>query len=427
MNTKELLAALLKGGLDKSLTVLYGKEHLAAARLRCERAIHSFEGCFGPREEAFLLSVPGRSEIAGNHTDHQRGRVIATSVNLDILAVAAKTVEPVATVCSEGYGTDTVVLSESATPDPAHYGKSSALVAGMCHGLLKKGANVGGFMAYLTSDVPAGSGLSSSAAFEVMIGNIENHLYNGGLLNNAEIAKVAGYAENVFFGKPCGLMDQMACAVGGIIAIDFENEQAPKVTQIDFDPTAENLCLCIVNTGGSHADLTPDYTAIPTEMKAVAEAFGAPVLRETSEEDFLAALPNLREKVGDRALLRALHFFAENRRATAVAEALKTGDVSHFLALINESGRSSFCYLQNVYTARREREQGLSLALCLTERYLADKQGAFRVHGGGFAGTIQAFLKEKDVPAYRHWMDAVFGTGACRVLQVRPIGATAIL
>lgn len=423
MNTTELQNKLKTGGLDARLTALYGSEALAAQKARYAKAIAEFEALYGAGREAHLFSVAGRSELSGNHTDHNHGCVVAASIDLDIIAVASPSEKNTVRVKSEGFPEDVVDLTDYTTPRADRFSHSDSIIAGMCAGFRKKGYAVGGFDAYTTSSVLKGSGLSSSAAFEDMIGNIENHLYNGGRVSNVEIAKLAQYAENEFFGKPCGLMDQMACAVGGIIAIDFADPAAPVTEKLDFDITAAGYNLCIVNTGGNHADLTPDYAAVPAEMKAVAAALGKTVLRETDEEAVIAAIPTLRESVGDRAILRALHFFAENRRVAAQKAALKAGDIEGFFAGVLASGRSSFCYLQNVYTTKNVREQGLSLALCLAERYLAGKSAAWRVHGGGFAGTVQAFMKNGEVPGFRALMDSVFGKGACIVLRIRPEGA----
>jgi galactokinase len=259
-----------------------------------------------------------------------------------------------------------------------------------------------------------------------MVGNILSHLYNDGKVDNVEIAKLAQYSENVFFGKPCGLMDQVACAVGGIVAIDFNDPKAPIIDKVPFDISAAGYNLCIVNTGGNHADLTDDYASVPAEMKAVAAHFGKAVLRDVDESGFVAEIPALREKLGDRAILRALHFFAENKRVAAQKSALLSGDLDAFFSEVLASGKSSFCYLQNVYTAKNLSEQGLSLALCLAEQYLASRGGAWRVHGGGFAGTIQAYVSMDEVEGFRALMDGVFGEGKCIVLRIRPEGAVKI-
>ena len=426
MNTNEMINKLTAGALDARLTALYGKENLAAAKVRYEKAIKAFAELYGADREIELFSVAGRSELSGNHTDHNFGCVVAASIDLDIIAIAAKNDSSVVRVKSEGFPEDVVDIATYTAPREDRFARSDAIIAGMCEGMRKNGYTVGGFDAYTTSSVLKGSGLSSSAAFEDMIGNIENYLYNDGKVDNVEIAKIAQYAENEFFGKPCGLMDQMACGVGGIISIDFKDPKAPVISKINFDITAAGYNLCIVNTGGNHADLTPDYAAVPAEMKGVAAAMGKTVLRETDEEAVIAAIPTLREKLGDRAIMRALHFFAENRRVATQKAALEAGDLDLFFENVIASGRSSFCYLQNVYTPKNLTEQGLSLALCLADRYLADKKGAFRVHGGGFAGTIQAFVRSEDVEGFRSLMDSVFGEGACIVLRIRAEGATKV-
>ncbi|MBR2011138.1 MAG: galactokinase [Clostridia bacterium] len=427
MNTSEMIDFLQEGGLDARLVALYGKSALYQQRLRYQKALAAFEDHYGNALDVRIFSVSGRSELLGNHTDHNRGCVIAAAIDLDIIAVAAATNDTVVRVTSEGYPEDVVNISEFTAPCEAHFSKSDALIAGMCTGLVKNKHRVGGLLAYTTSNVLKGSGLSSSAAFEVMIGNIQNHLYNNGSIDNREIAAIAQYAENVFFGKPCGLMDQMACAVGGIVAIDFADNKHPVIENLKFDLAQKGYALCIVNTGGNHADLTPDYTAIPAEMKAVAAAMGKAVLGEEKEAAVIAAIPRLREQVGDRAVLRALHFFAENRRVSTGKNALATDDLALFLETVRASGSSSFCYLQNVYTAKNVAEQGLPLALCLAERFLQDKKGAWRVHGGGFAGTVQAFVRESDVAEFTALMNTVFGEGACMALSIRPEGATAVV
>ncbi len=427
MNCKELILSIEKGALDARLIALYGEGELAAQRARYKEALRCFAAQYGDTRDVRVLTVSGRSELAGNHTDHNRGCVIAAAIHLDIIAVAAKRADSTVRVLSQGFPEDVVDIAEFNAPRSARFSHSDAIIAGMCEGFRKEGYTAGGFDAYTTSNVLKGSGLSSSAAFEVMIGNIQNHLYNDGRVDNVEIAKLSQYAENVFFGKPCGLMDQMACAVGGIVAIDFEKNDAPVIEKVDFDLVAKGYRLCIVNTGGNHADLTPDYAAIPAEMKAVAAALGKSVLREVSEDEVHAAIPTLRTAVGDRAILRALHFFAENRRVAAQKRTLADGDLNAYFALVKASGRSSFCYLQNVYSTANVAEQGLSLALCLAEAYLADKQGAFRVHGGGFAGTVQAYVREEDVAGFCREMNAVFGEGATIVLRIRPEGATTLL
>lgn len=427
MNTVQLKTQIAAGGLDEKLRYIYGEEALAAQKTRYCQAIDAFAAVYGAERDITLYSVAGRSELSGNHTDHNHGCVVAASIDLDIIAVAAMRNDSVIRIQSEGFPEDTVDFDTYTTPVSERYGSSASIIAGMCAGFRKDGYAVGGFDAYTTSNVLKGSGLSSSAAFEDMVGNILSHMYNEGKVENVEIAKLAQYAENEFFGKPCGLMDQVACAVGGIVAIDFQDPKAPVIEKIDFDMTKQGYNLCIVNTGGNHADLTDDYASVPAEMKAVAAYFGKPVLREVSEQEVLAAIPALREKVGDRAVLRALHFFHENRRVAKQKAALHAGDLEEFFKQVLASGRSSFCYLQNVYTAKNLSEQGLSLALCLAEDYLGGKKAAWRVHGGGFAGTIQAFVPSSEVAGFRSMMDSVFGEGKCIVLRIRPEGAVRIL
>ena len=426
MNYKTLIENIKNGVLDEKLATLYGKESIESAKARYLKAIDEFVALYGADRDVNLFSVAGRSELSGNHTDHNRGCVVAASISLDIIAVAAPTADSIVRVKSEGFDEDVVDISEYTAPVTEKFGTSESIIAGMCAGLSANGHKTGGFVAYTTSNVLKGSGLSSSAAFEDMIGTIESHLYNDGKVDNVEIAKLAQWAENNFFGKPCGLMDQVACAVGGIVAIDFADTKNPIITPIEFDMTAAGYNLCIVNTGGNHADLTDDYASVPAEMKAIASYFGKEVLRETDEETVIAAIPALREKYGDRAIMRALHFFAENKRVAKQKAALESGDLDAFFENVKASGRSSFCYLQNVYTTKNLTEQGLSLALCLAERILSGKKAAWRVHGGGFAGTIQAFVPTETVPEYKAAMDACFGEGACIVLGIRPVGATRI-
>ncbi len=426
MKTSELKAALLGGQFDARLTYIYGEAALEAQKARYASAVEEFEKIYGTDGDAALYSVAGRSELSGNHTDHNFGCVVAASIDLDIIAVAAPNADNIIRVKSEGFPEDIVDLSTYTTPNPDRFGRSDALIAGMAAGFVKDGYKIGGFNAYTTSNVLKGSGISSSAAFEDMIGNILSHIYNDGSVDNVEIAKLAQYSENQFFGKPCGLMDQMACGVGGIIAIDFADPTAPIIEKVNFDITAAGYNLCIVNTGGNHADLTDDYASVPAEMKAVAAAFGKKVLREVNEDELIAKIPALRETVGDRAIMRALHFFAENKRVSLQKDALAAGDLDKFFENVIASGRSSFCYLQNVYTSKNLTEQGLSLALCLAERVLAGKRAAWRVHGGGFAGTIQAFVPTECVEAFRSTMDAAFGEGRCMVLRIRPVGAVKI-
>ena len=414
----------LTGAKDCTLTdaLSVSAENVPAQRERYAAALDAFAAKYGDGDIS-VFSVGGRSEISGNHTDHNYGRVIAASVNLDILAIAKATDDGVIRIQSEGFPEDVVAPAAIDAPDEAKFFTSAAIIAGMEKAFLNAGYKVGGFDAYTTSNVLKGSGISSSAAFEVMVGNILNYLYNDGQVSNVEIAKMAQFAENQYFGKPCGLMDQTACAVGGFITIDFADPTNPVIEKMDFDLGKAGYALCIVNTGGNHADLNEDYASVPAEMKAVAAVLGVPVLRKTDEEALLANIAKVRETCGDRALMRAMHFFAENKRVAAQVDALRAGDMEAFKAGVTASGNSSFKYLQNVYTTKNVAEQGLSLALCLTEDFLAGTAGVCRVHGGGFAGTIQAFVPLDLVSAYAAKMDAVFGEHACHVLSVRRDGA----
>ncbi|MGN1047421.1 MAG: galactokinase [Eubacteriales bacterium] len=427
MNTTELIKAINAGKADETFASLYGKEAVEAQRARYIKAAEAFAALYGAEREVNAYSVAGRTEISGNHTDHNHGRVIAGSLSLDIIAIAARSDGTVIRVKSEGFDEDVVDYAEYSEPAEDRFCSSASIIAGMCDGMKKNGHKIGGFDAYTTSNVLKGSGMSSSAAFEDMIGNILSYMYNDGKVDNVEIAKLAQYAENKFFGKPCGLMDQMACAVGGIVSIDFADPSSPVIEKMDFDLSKAGYSLCIVNTGGSHADLGEDYASVPSEMKAVAAALGKAVLRETEEDEVVRNIPRLRTLVGDRAILRALHFFEENKRVDMQKEALKKGDLDSFLAGVTASGRSSFCYLQNVYTTKNVSEQGLSLALCLADRFLAGKKAAFRVHGGGFAGTIQAFVPTCDAEDFRAVMDGAFGEGSCLILRIRPYGALRVI
>ena len=420
MKVLELKNALREGALEK-YSHLYSD--IDAQTKRFISAIDAFSEKYGNDREISVLSVPGRSEIIGNHTDHNRGKVLAGAIDRDIIAVVSKNNDGVVRFFSEGYSPDTIDLSAVADPSSFKKFTSRALVAGMAAGLMNKGYTLGGFDAYSTTEVLKGSGLSSSAAFEVMIGNIFNHLYLDGKVDNKEIAKLAQFSENVYFGKPCGLMDQMACAVGGFVYIDFANKDEPLVEPIAFDVKGQGYSLCIVNTGGNHANLNADYASVPEEMRSVAELLNREVLEGVCEDEIIKNASEIREKAGDRAFLRAIHFVRENKRVESAREALKSSEIDLFFNALVLSGRSSFQYLQNVYTTINVREQGLSVALALTDGYLAQKGGAFRVHGGGFAGTIQAFVKTEELCGYIALMNSVFGEGAAMPLNIRPEGA----
>lgn len=424
MKINEIKNALAAGELDAQLLALYDAAELDMQKKRYADALDRFAGLYGAEREIRLFSVPGRSEISGNHTDHNHGRVLAAAIDLDVIAVASPCEGSVIRIRSEGFEEDVVDVSDL-NPDLFPDFTSSAIIAGMTDAFVKRGLHTGAFVAYTTSRVFKGSGLSSSAAFEDMVGNILNHFYNNGAVKSPEIAKMAQYAENVFFGKPCGLMDQTACAVGGFVAIDFADPAKPLIEKMSYDLTGAGYSLCIVNTGGNHADLNEDYASVPAEMKAVAAEFGREVLRGLREEEIIERIPALRAKLGDRAILRALHFIAENDRVARQTEALRCGDTAEFLRGVTASGDSSFKWLQNVYTTKNVSEQGLSLALAVAEYLLRQQERPFavRVHGGGFAGTIQAFVPVGYAQAFKEGMERIFGDGNCYILHVRPAGA----
>ena len=415
------LKKLVEAGAIENYASLYSD--LAHQKERFIAAMDEFAALYGADRDVSVMSVPGRSEISGNHTDHNHGCVLAGAINRDIIAVVSKRDDGMVHLKSQGYSEIVVDSAKVSCAEDFEDGTSRALVAGVIDGLAKRGCSVGGFDAYTTTEVLKGSGLSSSAAFEVMVGNILNHLYNDGRIDNKEIAKISQYAENVYFGKPCGLMDQMACAVGGFVYIDFEDPKNPIVEPISLSLTDMGYSLCIVNTGGNHANLTPDYAAVPAEMRAVAAALGKEVLRGINEAEMISAIPELRASVGDRAILRAIHFVRENERVMEARCALAGADVDSFFDVLLRSGRSSFQYLQNVYTTVNVAEQGLSLALALAEGYLKNIKCAYRVHGGGFAGTIQVFLPTAELDGFCRYMDASIGKGAAMPLGIRPLGA----
>ena len=366
------------------------------------------------------FSAPGRTEIGGNHTDHQRGRVLAAAVNLDTVAAVRPNGTNMIRIQSQGYPLCEVNIDEL-TPVASEINTTAALIRGVAARFAQLGCKVEGFDAYCESTVLPGSGLSSSAAYEVLIGTIINHLFFNGRVSQPEIAMIGQYAENVFFGKPCGLMDQTASAVGGLVTIDFFDKDHPVIDSVDFDFAACGHALCIIDTRASHADLTDEYAAITVELKQICAHFGKEVLTQIDEADFYAAIPALRKECGDRAVLRAIHFYADTARVPKQVAALRSGDFNAFLELVNESGRSSWLYLQNVTPAGYTQHQDVALSLALCQRYLRGR-GASRVHGGGFAGTVQAFVPFDLLEEFRSGIDAVLGQGACHVLSIRPEG-----
>ena len=426
--TSKLKQQIRQGEYDAALAALYTAEAVPAQRARYLRTIEHSEKNFGADREVRLYSAPGRTEIGGNHTDHNNGIVMAAAVDLDIIAVVAKNDENCVRFISEGFGKIDDIDLSILTPQAPESEHSASLIRGVAAGIARRGGKIGGFDAFSTSDVLRGSGLSSSAAFEVCVGAIFRGEYNAEnpeLLNQVELAKIGQYAENVFFGKPSGLLDQTACAVGSAISIDFKNPAAPAVEKVKFDLAAHGFALCISDTKGSHADLTDDYAAIRREMESVAACFGKKVLRDVEETEFVAAIPQLREKTGDRAVVRALHFYAESRRAAEMCEAVRVDDFDRFLKLVLACGHSSFEYNQNAYSIQAPDQQGIPLALAVSQRVL-EGRGAWRLQGGGFAGTIQAFVPLDLLESYRAAIDAVFGPGSCHVLTVRNFGAVEV-
>ena len=427
----QLLQTLSNGQHDPVLAALYAldgtRESLDKARARAIHVVSRFIEEFSPASDAAaaLFTGPGRTEIGGNHTDHQHGHVLCGSVDLDMLACAAPNGLDVIRVHSEGYPALEVAL-DSLSPREDEKNTSAALVRGVAAKIAELGHTLCGFDAYVTSNVLSGSGLSSSAAYEVLIGNILNHLCCGGALDPVEIAKIGQYAENVYFGKPCGLMDQMGSAVGGAVAIDFHDPASPVVRRADYDFSASGHALCIVDTASSHGDLTDDYADITREMGAVAAYFGQKFLRDVPEADFHAALPALRASCGDRAVLRAMHYYEDDRRAVEEAEALAEGDFPRFLALVNASGLSSALHLQNTWSISDPRQQAIPVCLAVGRELLAGT-GAIRVHGGGFAGTIQAFVPNDKLVSFKSGMESLLGPGKCHILHIRPQGGIKII
>ncbi|MDD3027490.1 MAG: galactokinase family protein [Erysipelotrichaceae bacterium] len=380
-------------------------------------AITKFISLYGD-QDVEIYSTPGRSEVCGNHTDHQNGEVLATAVNMDIIAVVAKNDHEVK--ITDAYYLKAIPIDDLEIKNN-ELETSEALIRGTLARFKQLGYAIGGFNAFMTSDVPAGSGLSSSAAFEVMIGTILSGLYNDMKIDPVEIAKIGQYSERNYFGKPCGLMDQCACSIGGLIHIDFQNKDNPKVNKIDTDFSKFKHSLCIVDVNASHADLTGEYAAIPQEMASVANCFGKDLLREVDSADFYNQISAIRQKTSDRAVLRALHFFNENIRVEQAVEALTNGEFDSFKKIIAASGNSSFKYLQNVYSNNDYSHQAVSIALGLSEVILGS-HGVCRVHGGGFAGTIQCFVEDDYVATYKKEIEKHFGEGKCHVLKIRPYG-----
>lgn len=422
----EMISALAAGKYDDLLKKVYvDGSRVAYNRERYIKAIERFRELYPVCEEIEIYSAPGRSEVCGNHTDHQNGMVLAASINLDAISVTAAATDGIIRLVSDDFPMEVIDTADIEKKE-SEAGTTTALIKGVLRGLADRGYKIGGFCAFVTSDVLMGAGMSSSAAFESLIGTIISGLYNQGAISSVEIAKIGQYAENVYFGKPCGLMDQMACSVGGMVYIDFGDKENVIVEQVITDFDGAGLSLCIVDTKGSHADLTPDYAAIPAEMKAAAGVFGKTHLREISKEEFMANIPAVIEKVNGRAVLRALHFYTEEERVLQAVSALRAGDYPAFLEVIQRSGDSSAKYLQNIYSPKHLESQNVTVALAVTQTTLGDN-GVCRVHGGGFAGTIQAFVKDSFVETYRTAIEAVFGEGSCHVLKVRNEGGIRVM
>lgn len=421
----ELKQKIANGDYDSAMAKIYASSEIDKQRERYSSLLDDFYAQYNDRDNIRFFSAPGRTEVGGNHTDHNHGKVLAASINLDAVAAAAATDNGIIRVKSRGYSKTDVIDTSVLTPVADEKDHSAALIRGVAARFVQLGYKIGGFDAVTVSSVLSGSGLSSSAAFEVLIGTILNYIYNDGKISPVEIAQIAQYAENKFFGKPCGLMDQMACSVGSFVKIDFKNPEVPVIEPVAFDFETCGHSLCIVDTRASHADLTDEYGAIRTEMEAVAKQFGKTCLREVDENEFFADISSVRKKVSERAALRAMHFYKDNARVDKEAAALESGDFESFKNYIIESGYSSYMYNQNVFSAKSPLSQPVSLALAVSENLLKGK-GAWRVHGGGFAGTIQAFVPNDMVDEYKRVTEEIFGENSCYILSIRPIGGTEI-
>ena len=421
MNINEIKTAILGGKFDKDFNLLYGETEQTAQRYA--KAVDKFNDLFPVSGDIKLFSAPGRTEVSGNHTDHQHGCVLAGSVNLDVIAVVSLNDDGKIRIKSEGFNMDVVDINDLEKND-AENGKAISLIKGVCHKFEEMGCTLSGFNAYTTSNVLKGSGLSSSAAFYVLVGTIVNSLFFENKASAIEIAKIGQFAERDYFGKPCGLLDQMASSLGGFTYADFNDPTDPITESIELDLKKFGYTLCVVDTGGNHANLTDDYAAITVECKKISNALGVDFLRDADTDKFYSDLAALRKKCGDRAILRAFHFFNEQERVEKQKAALKAGDFESFLKLVNASGQSSYDYLQNLYSNSNVSEQGLPLAIALTKQFLGDN-GACRVHGGGFAGTIQCYIPTDMLADYKAMIEKTFGEGSCCVLNIRPAGGYA--
>ena len=425
MKAEETLALLESGKAGQLMERLYGAEGAAENQARYRSLIEKFQKTFGDKD-ILMFSSPGRTEISGNHTDHNHGKVLAGSINLDCVGIAAKNDSPVVHIISETFHQDITVDLNHLEPSERKAGTED-LIKGLLKGFLESGYEIGGFDALVTSNVISSAGVSSSAAFEMLLCSMINRFFNEGRMDTVAYAHIGKYAENVYWDKASGLLDQMACAVGGLITIDFVEPAVPKVEKIDFDFASQDHSLIIVQTGKGHADLSADYSSVPNEMKKVAEYFGKEVCAEITEEQVIENLQAVRKFAGDRSVMRALHFFEENRRVDAEVAALKEGRFQDFLENITASGNSSWKWLQNCYTNSNYQEQGISIALALTELFIAGKQkGACRIHGGGFAGVIMAMLPNGIVDEYVAYIEKALGEGSAYRMSIRPYGAICV-
>ena len=424
MDTKKIIELIESGNFDEKLIDIYvDTDQLEYQKKRYIDTITKFEEYYG-EGEVQIFSAPGRSEIGGNHTDHQHGKVLACAINRDAIGVV-KQIDGEIRLISDGSEEYVVDITDLAIKEEEK-GTTLSLIRGVLAGFAERNYKIGGFKAYITSDVLIGSGVSSSAAFETLIGSILSGLYNEMSISSTDIAIIGQYAENVYFGKPCGLMDQMACSTGSLVYIDFYDPKNPVVERVSFDMESYGYSLCITDTKGSHADLTDEYAAVPEEMKRVARCFGKEVLADVSFDELLANMTEVREKTSDRCVLRALHFLAENKRVEKEVAALKEDNIADFFATVKASGDSSYKFLQNVYSVKDVHQQNVSLALAVSEAVLADN-GVCRVHGGGFAGTIQAFVKNEVVKEYQGYMNQIYGAGSCSVFKIRNYGGLSVI
>ncbi len=423
MKISELASSLQAGQLDQKLIELYGEEELASEKERYLGVIENAQRLYGDHE-AMIFSAPGRTEVGGNHTDHQLGSVLAASLNLDCIAVVIPTEEKIVRYSAKGFEVRPVDMNDLSI-HKEEKNSTEALIRGVGAGLAKRGYACGGFEAFAESNVIPGGGMSSSAAFEVLLGTIQNVIYNDGKVSAQDIAKIGQFAENEYFMKPSGLLDQMACSVGSFAAIDFADKENPVVEKVPFNPADYGYDLVLTDVKASHADLSDEYGLIPAEMKKVAAVLGKEVLGPTSVEEIIAHVGEIREKCGDRAFLRAFHYANETKRAKAEAAALKAKDIQEFLKLVRESGHSSWMYLQNINVPGETAKQPVAVALALSDAVIGE-DGAYRVHGGGFAGTIQAFVKKETTPKYIATMESTFGKGCCYTLRIRNCGGVRI-